>query len=249
MTLTNFFSSQATSFSSLALLSILGSCDLALGGGSGPTWFEVGDAPEGIPQHQVTVGTQPQLMRIFGTLNRSAGDHVDTYCIVVTDPEEFIANGYALDNFGGPAPYQARMYLWTLDGDPLLGNEDQNFQDSLLSDPDLFASTGGTVSAEAAGVSLQAGQIYLLSITTQGNDPLDSSGNPVIDIAGDTGKLEGPSATAGDFAAWANDASQAQGTYRIDLAGAEFSRVVPEPSTIAMPLAITTALAYWRRRR
>ena len=56
---------------------------LATTGAQGQGWDELGDAPEGVPDHQDTVGVGP-LNSIVGSLD-AVKDHVDTYSIEVTE--------------------------------------------------------------------------------------------------------------------------------------------------------------------
>ena len=81
---------------------------LATTGAQGQGWDELGDAPEGVPDHQDTVGVGP-LNSIVGSLD-AVKDHVDTYSIEVTDPLLFMVT---VNSTTGEALANARVWLWT----------------------------------------------------------------------------------------------------------------------------------------
>jgi hypothetical protein len=84
-------------------------------------WVEVGDAPEGVPAHQDTVGVGP-LVLISGSLDSFdfAVDHVDTYAIIITDPDNFWASTTpALGGSASGGSEDTRLWLWTVDGQRL----------------------------------------------------------------------------------------------------------------------------------
>lgn len=221
-------------------------------------WPEAGDAPDGVPGRQDTVGVGP-LTSITGTITRGAGDHVDTYSIIITDPAAFLAStktsfgGSAVTSTGGSA--DTRLWLWTNSGAPVLANDDINSGSlgtdtlgSLVSSPSTFPglSGGEIVAPTAAGVTLTAGQKYLLSISEFANDPVDGALVPIFDLGSDFDALHGPNPAAGAFSGWENGADSTAFTYTIALRGATYC--VPEPTGIAFALVGAVVLVCARRR-
>ncbi len=221
-------------------------------------WTEVGDAPEGVPGRQDTLGVGP-LTSIVGQINRGVGDHTDTYSIIVTDVQQFYATtksffgGTATTATGGVA--DTRLWLWDELGNPLIANDDVNDASlgttdnlrSFISDPSTFtANTGEVVAPTATGISLVAGQKYLLSISLFSNDPDDAGGVDIFSLGSDFDALHGPNTAAGPFAGWENGASTTVADYTIALRGATFC-AVPEPASLA--LISIGAIALLRRRR
>jgi len=205
----------------------------AIAGGDVDVWVEQQDAPEGVPAHLNTRGPSGVYLRISGSLNRSAGDHVDTYSFVVVNPSTFYATVNSNLDGAAHATFNSRLYLWSATGQPLLGNDDRSEIETsaTIAAPSYFRTftANGTVSTEANAVTLVAGQTYFLSITTSGNDPLDASGESVIDLSGPTGELAGDSPTAGNFDHWANQPDATAGDYTIVLKDATFNEIISEP--------------------
>lgn len=220
-------------------------------------WNEVGDAPDGVPAHQITMGSGA-LTTINGRINRPGGDHVDTYCFMITSQTSFFAT--TLNFYGGGATNQTganedtRLWLWTPNGQVLLGNDDVNALGgntlgSLISDPTTFGaySGGEVVNGTAAGVVLNPG-MYLLSISEFSNDPVDAAGTPIVDLGSDFDALHGANPQAGPFASWENATDADDITYSIVLDGAAYCAPVPEPATCAA-LGLGLAALVARRRR
>jgi hypothetical protein len=225
---------------------------------SAQVWVEVGDAPDGVPGRQDTVGIGP-LSSISGAINRGQGDHVDTYSIMITDPSQFLATtkidlgGSAVTATGTNA--DSRLWLWTDTGVPVLGNDDINAFGtdtlaSLVSDPSTFPalSQGELVNPTAANISLQPNTKYLLSFSIFSNDPDDAGGVDMVDLGSDFDALHGPNPAAGAFAAWENAASTTAVTYRIALRGATFCSV-PEPVSLGLVVLGAFSLILARRRK
>ena len=201
-------------------------------------WMEVGDAPEGVPDRQLTVGIG-ELTQIVGSLDRPNGDHVDTYCIVIDDPAIFYAS--TSSHLGGSLSLprelliSSRMWLWSAstasEGAGLLLANDDDATDPLdlgstITDPNTFTMfTMGMIDPTAAGINLTAGATYLLSISTFDNDPLDASGLNLseIDLTRLT-DLYGPNPVAGPFDQWENGPSTDVGGYLIALQARGFAR-------------------------
>ncbi len=212
---------------------------IALAGG----WFEVGDAPEGVPDSQVTQGNIAQsLIRIDGNINQPAGDHVDTYQIVILDPSSFSA--FADSNF------DSRLFLWDQAGNPLLSNEGTNaVGNAFLTTPANFVGGDRTVSTEASGISLSAGGTYLISISTTESEPEDSNDLALFDFSETNSELVGPGAGVGPFDAWDHDGGTTNEPYTLFLGGATFA-AIPEPSmTLGLIAILAVSLANRRIQR
>jgi hypothetical protein len=230
---------------------------------SGQIWLELGDAPDGVPANQLTVG-MGNITEIRGSLDRPGGDHVDTYCIRITDPIAFFASTSA--HLGGSLTAtnellaDSRMWLWTqsqLEGmvDILLANDDDAFIPgdlaSTLADPTQFAMlTGGAVDATAMGIILSPGNTYLLSISTTPNDPEDSNNVALspIDIPPFIAtSLYGPDPAAEAFDHWENEQSLDAGHYIIALRGVSYC-MTPEPTALLSVVIGIALLSRFRRR-
>jgi hypothetical protein len=229
----------------------------------GQTWIELGDAPDGVPANQLTVGLG-QLTQIRGTLDRPAGDHVDTYCIQITNPIAFFASTSA--HLGGSLTAtnellaNSRMWLWTQSQsegmvDILLANDDDAFIPgdlaSTIADPTQFSMlTGGSVDPTALGIVLVPGNTYLLSISTTPNDPEDANNVALspIDIPPFTAtSLYGPDPAAEAFDHWENEQSPDAGHYVIALQGVSYC-VTPEPTALlsaAIGIALLSRFRRW----
>lgn len=226
---------------------------LSAGAASAQVWGEVGDAPDGPLPFQDTVGIGA-LESITGSIDRGNGDHVDTYCIMIVDVAAFFAStkqslgGFASTATGGNA--DTRLYLWDLDGNIVLANDDDSGSPdglaSTITDPSTFnAVTGGVVNASASNISLTPGQ-YLLSITYFPNNAVDSGGFGVSTIGSPFSNLHGPNPNAGAFNNWTNPAGTTAFDYRIALGGVEYS-TVPTPGGAAL-LGLAGLVAIRRRR-
>lgn len=223
-------------------------------------WTELGDAPEGVPAHQETMGVGA-LTLIEGGISRGTGDHTDTYCITITDPGTFFAStkismgGYALTATGGFG--DTRMWLWNMNGGLLLANDDHaggtDGLKSTITDPSTFVATtgafgtAGTVAATATPISLTPGQ-YLLSISYFPNDPDDAVGVDQATIGSPFTALHGKNPASGAFDHWENAAGTTAWTYGIALRGASYC-VVPEPATIVALGIGALGLLVARRRK
>lgn len=213
-------------------------------------WVEVGDAPEGVFTYQDTVGFGP-LLSISGSIDSVgtvADDHVDTYAITITDPADFWASTTpALGGFASGGSEDTRLWLWTADGQPLLGNEDNGgIYQSTVSSPGIFTSlTGGTVDTSASAITLVAGQTYLLSISYYPNAPVDALGNDLFNLDYQYIDLLGPIPTAGPMVGW-KDVWQEGFAYKIALNGA--TSAIPEPHAMALLIIGLLGLRFVRLR-
>jgi hypothetical protein len=216
----------------------------------GQIWTEVGDAAAGVPGRQDTMGNGA-LTNINGAINGAAQDWVDTYSIIITDPNNFWATTNAtLGNLTGSAGGDSRLWLWDETGRLLLANDDTNNLQSTITAPGNFSAfTGGfTANATAANVVLNPGQKYLLSIAAFPNDALDTNG-VVMATFSPFNQLHGQNPASGGFGSWENTGTAAW-SYSIELGGATFcSQVVPEPTSLALLGLGSLALCCVRRRQ
>ena len=216
---------------------------------AGGTWVEIGDAPDwpAATSWQVTMGIGP-LRSITGLTSLQVGDTVDAYGIRITDVANFYATTSALFDAAASADFDTRLWLFSVDGTPVLGNDDapgdSDFH-SLLTDPQSYP---GTVAPTALGISLNPGQ-YVLIISGYINDPEDALNLDMVGpfLAGGFEHLHGPNPGAGPFDHWEDMGSDETGMYTIALSGATFNVPAPGVGTLVV-IGITGIFARRRRR-
>lgn len=216
---------------------------------AGGTWVEVDDAPDwpAAATWQTTVGQGP-LTTITGVTELAIGDLVDAFGITITDPAAFFATTSALFDPNGTATFDTRLWLFNLDGTPVLGNDDApgdtSFH-SLLTDPQSYP---GSVAATAAGITLTRGP-YVLIIGGFLIDPEDAANVDMVGpfLNGFFEHLHGPTPAAGPFDHWENFGTEETGTYTIALQGATFN--VPGPGVGTLVVVGVIGLVGRNRRR
>ena len=216
---------------------------------AGGTWTEVADAPDwpGAATWQATVGSGP-LTSITGLTSLQVGDIVDAYGIRITNVASFYATTSALTDAAASADYDTRLWLFNVDGTPLLGNDDApgdtDFH-SLLTDPRSYP---GTIAPTASGIMLTPGR-YVLIISGFINDPEDSANLDLVGpfLVGGFEDLHGPNPGAGPFDHWENMGADETGMYTIALRGATF--IVPAPGVGTLVVIGISGMFARRRRR
>ncbi|MEM8875956.1 MAG: hypothetical protein AAGD32_17055 [Planctomycetota bacterium] len=224
---------------------------LALTSNASAQFTETDDAPISPLEALRPEGTGP-LTTITGATFLFPFDPVDSYVINITDPDNFQATtasgidpAASVDGF-----FDTRLFLFTLDGTPVLGNDDVAgvFQ-SAITAPENFP---GTVASSATGVTLTPGE-YVLSIGGFSDDPIDTDGTPLFGVDGfgftaDNDALFGADPNAGAFVQYESEAGttgfEAQ-NYTIALTGVSFP-VIPEPASLGLLAA--SGLLLCRRR-
>ncbi len=220
---------------------------LTLDPGNG--WVEQGGDAPAWPASQGTTGLG-DIDSIFGGINQTAGDYVDSYRITVTDPANFTATADALSNSNSGATFPGRLWLFDAQGNLVMANDLDPFlhgEQPYLSDPSTFPGELG----DDPG-SVVAGETYVLAISSFANDPEDADGNDLATLFDGLESLWGPNPEAGPFNAWENENASAffSGSYLIGLTGAQFAVQVPEPASLGMLLCCAAPLLLrWRNRR
>ncbi len=213
------------------------------------TWDEVGDAPAwpADPTWQLTDGFGP-LTAISGTTSLALGDLVDAYGIRITDAADFYATTSDLTDPNGTASFDTRLWLFNVDGTPVLGNDDAPGDASLHSLLTAPQNYPGTVAPTANGIMLTPGK-YVLIIGGFGIDPEDANNIDMVGpfLVGSFEDLHGPNPPAGPFDHWENFGSEQTGTYTIALNGATF--IVPAPGVGTLVVLGFTGFLGRRRRR
>ena len=213
------------------------------------TWDEVGDAPAwpADPSWQSTDGFGP-LTAITGVTSLALGDLVDAYGITIIDAVDFYATTSALTDPNGTASFDTRLWLFNVDGTPVLGNDDAPGDASLHSLLTAPQNYPGTVAPTANGIMLTPGK-YVLIIGGFGIDPEDANNIDMVGpfLVGSFEALHGPNPPAGPFDHWENFGSEQTGTYTIALNGATF--IVPAPGVGTLVVLGFTGFLGRRRRR
>ncbi len=204
-------------------------------------WFEQGDAgdfPAGT--YQVTQGFGP-LTTIHGATNSATQDWVDSYCIKITDVQAFYATTNSAYDSNAMADWDTRLFLWDLQGNLIMANDDTpspwSSLQSLLTDPSTYPHV-----LYNDPQYIIPDECYILSITGYSNDAMDATNTAMVAFGSDFDALHGQAPGTGPFSHWEN--LGATGEYTIALNGCTFC--VPAPGTLAL---LGFAGLVMRRRR
>jgi hypothetical protein len=183
-------------------------------------WNEQDDAPSSpTSEAQVVAGSGP-LESISGATSTGGDDFVDAYVIDVINAQSFYATTSSAWDEDAAAAWNTRLFLFELDGLPLLANDDAPGDvgtQSYLSDPALFEGV-----IDPTALPLTNGP-HVLVITGFANDPLDTDGLALFSLSADADALFGPDSNAGPFDQWENlHGLTMSGSYTIALQGAAF---------------------------
>lgn len=197
------------------------------------TYTENPDAGQSPGSASGTVsGSSPagsSLTDISGVL--SSVNDADLYVIMISDFANFSATtvGFSL--------VDTQLFLFTMSGTALYTNDD--------------ASGLSLQSTLPAGSALgpQSNGLYLLGISANGYDPVDSNNQLVFNDPpnGDTTAVRGRRAGVGDQAGFFNGGAADSGSYSIRISGA--AAAIPEPSTYGLIAVAAAAGLGFRLRR
>jgi hypothetical protein len=211
-------------------------------------WIEDGDAGA-FPDASGAQGTVGAglLEHISGGTDVSAGDWTDAYYIDIVAPQFFYATTDSRFDATASSNFDTRLWLFDLNGNLLLGNDDTPTRADLfattLTDPSTWSNaTGGSVFNDPQ--SLTAGA-YVLVISGFGNDPENMDGVDLAALDENFDALHGPNPLAGVFSQYEDNLSDASGLYTIALGGTK--TIVPAPAA-AVLLGLSGLLFTTRRR-
>jgi hypothetical protein len=205
--------------------------------GASADWNEMGDAGELAATAQQTGSGILHL--ISGMTNSGGGDYCDAYLINIVDVDAFYATTSPNDDGDAICSWDSRLFLFTPDGQLLLGNDDTPSPglQSYISDPSTYPGV-----LFNSPPSLSAGQ-YVLVITGYSNEPYDVNSTAIMAMSSDFDALHGVIPGSLPFDHWEDASSIGSGEYTIALNGV---MGVPGPGALAL-LGLAGLLG--RRRR
>lgn len=211
---------------------VIAVCALAAAPAHAVDYTEIGDAGQTVATGQSTTGAAGTLSNIFGTI--SASNDADLFLINITSPGSFSAQTF---NVGGDLDTQ--LFLFTLSGAPVFGNDDNPNGTTLLS-----------LLPTATGLGPVGPGLYYLGVSLSGYFPVNSVGQALFD--GEGFDIQGPTTglQPATLAGFDGQGDLFTGGYRIQLTGAAVAiPPVPEPSSALLLLAGgALGAAHWARR-
>jgi len=232
LTLDRSFNVAALRRLSPSVLAVLAVCALAAAPAQATVVVETGEAGQTLATAQVTTGAAGALTGITGSL--FASNDADLFLINITAPAAFSASTVSVAGL----ELDTQLFLFTLAGAPVYGNDDRADGLSLLS----ALPAGAAFGPVAAGA-------YYLGISLSGYEPANSNGQLLFSFGLST-DLRSPASGVTPLAlsGFDGDGFAPVGAYSIQLSGAAVA-AVPEPGTGLMFLvAGALAAAQWRRR-
>ncbi len=194
---------------------------LLLAGPAGAlVWTESGDAPsypDGAAQR--TFGDR-LIQTIDGELDQTAGDERDAFCIRIVDPIAFLATTHPILHPDASGNFDTRLFLFTADGIPVLGNDNAFNGGFGLSVLRVDATDG-------SGFLLGTPGEYVLVVAGGPDDPRDDDDLPLFRIEDDPLAVHAADPLAGSFSDWSLGAVGSEsGSYSVGLDGVETCGVV-----------------------
>jgi len=201
---------------------------------AGPEWVEQGDAGRLVDGAQSTTGSG-SVSKIRGTLTGeiaanagpSQSDYHDMYVIFISDPQNFTATTTVEPD--GPTQFDSRLFLFRLDGNGLLGNDDTVIITSVVN------MGGGVVdgsfltnsATDGSGIVVTEPGLYVLAITNFAEYPTSGEFNNRIFEFDSNTEISGPDGPGGGspISNWENNLDKfvggLSGNYEIILNGVE----------------------------
>jgi len=228
----------------LAMVGALGVAPMAW---AGPEWVEQDDAGRLPGDAQSTVGSG-SVSKIRGTLTGNPlvngvlgeSDFHDMYVIFIADPVNFTAQTVVLPD--GPTEFDSRLFLFRLDGNGLLGNDDTVILEipSFGGPPVADGSFLTNAATDGSGVVVTEPGLYVLAVTNFAEFPTSGEFNQRIFEFDLSFEISGPDGPGGGnpITNWENNLDAPllgglTGNYEIILNGVELI-----PSTLEASLDI-----------
>jgi len=194
---------------------------LLLAGPAGAlVWTESGDAPsfpDGAAQR--TFGDR-LIQTIDGELDQTAGDERDAFCIRIVDPIAFLATTHPILHPDADGNFDTRLFLFTADGIPVLGNDN-------AFDGGFGLSVLRVDATDGSGFLLGTPGEYVLVVAGGPDDPRDDDDLPLFRIEDDPLAIHAADQLAGSFSDWSLGAVGSEsGSYSVGLDGVETCGVV-----------------------
>jgi len=185
---------------------------------AGPEWTEPPDAGSVPGDANVTTGLGP-LSGIKGALTGAVsprgatgpGDFQDMFAIEIVNPQQFSA--FVVPNGSGAPTFDTQLWLFSANGQGVLGNDDNSATAPGLSG--FFNSA-----TDMSGSTVSAPGRYFLAISGAGSDPVDDAGGLIFRLDG-VGEVSGPDGSVNPIAQWSGPG--AVGEYEIQLTGVTFA--------------------------
>ena len=183
-------------------------------------WTESGDAPS-YPdgEAQRTFGDR-LIQTIDGELDQTTGDERDAYCIRIVDPIAFLATTHPILHPEASGNFDTRLFLFTADGIPVLGNDN-------AFDGGFGLSVLRVDATDGSGFLLGIPGEYVLVVAGGPDDPRDGDDLALFRIEDDPLAIHAADPLAGSFRDWSLGAGGSEsGSYSVGLNGVETCGVV-----------------------
>lgn len=165
---------------------------------AGPEWIEgtLGSAGDRVETAQPT-GGGGLLAKITGglgggLLNGSQANYQDMFIIRIVNPAQFSATTVPAN---GHAEFDSQLWLFTIDGHGLLGNDDTFITEDGKTGCLHPGSTLTNQANDGTNQGIPGPGLYLLAISSTGTVPANENG-PIFNLA-NVGEVSGPDGTGG----------------------------------------------------